>query len=260
MTPLAHLGLVLVPPSPALRPYIAEYWYMRGADIRATPEFMHPGGGFGVVFDLGGGLALDGQPLTDAVFLDGANTISRQMSFAGNIEALGIRFHPSGAYPFLAIPLVELANSTAPLDALGMTSVRRLHEQIGAAATLAGKIAHLEAWLLARQRQEPSRLVVESLRVIRAHGGQIGMKALADDLHISQRQLERLYQIQVGMPPKQFARLQRVGAARQALKRLRADGGSVARISAALDYYDQAHFTREFKSVVGLTPLGYLNR
>jgi len=32
----------------------------------------------------------------------------------------------------------------------------------------------------------------------------------------------------------------------------------VEHISAALDYYDQAHFTHEFKAVVGMTPRRYM--
>lgn len=58
------------------------------------------------------------------------------------------------------------------------------------------------------------------------------------------------------MTPKHYARLQRIEQARDALKQLPSQ--SVAHISAALDYYDQAHFTHEFKAVVGMTPRRYM--
>ncbi|MBK8030997.1 MAG: AraC family transcriptional regulator [Chloroflexi bacterium] len=254
---LAHLGFVLVPPTPALRPFIASYWGMRRAHALAVaPEFMHPGGGFGLGFDFGGGLALDSQPITDPVFLDGTNTISRRMSFTGAVDVLGIRFHPGAAYPFLGIPLVELANSTELMGAVGQRPLLLLHEQMAEAPTLTAKIARLEAWLLARLQPTASPYVLHSLYQIKQHAGQLDMKRIADDLYISQRQLERLYQIHVGMTPKHFARLQRVEAARLALKQ--ANGVSLAHISAEFAYYDQAHFTHEFKAVVGLTPRDYL--
>jgi len=255
---LAYLSFQRVPPSAQFAPYIESYWYLRrtSAESSATQEFMHPGGGFGLVFNLGGGLSLDGAPLADPVFLDGTNTRSRQMGFSATVEAFGIRFRPGGAYPLLALPLAELANHTGLLDALTPRPVLRLHEQIGTAPTIPAKIAYLEAWLSARLQPTASPLVLHSLNLIRQQQRQIEIPTLADALYISQRQLERLYQIHVGMTPKQFARLLRVEAARTTLKQLR--NVSLAQVSAALDYYDQAHFTHEFKAIVGLTPGNYL--
>ncbi len=255
---LAYLNFLRVAPSAPLAPYIESFWYLRReASVTDTMrEFMHPGGGFGLVFNLRGGLALDGAPITDPVFLDGANTRSRQMGFSGTVEAFGIRFRPGGAYPLLALPLAELANQTGLLAALTPRPVLLLHEQISAASTLSAKITQLEHWLLTRLQPTISPLVLHSLKLMRQSAGQIAIPELANTLYISQRQLERLYHAHVGMAPKHYARLLRVEAARLALKQ--AHGRPLAHISAALDYYDQAHFTHEFKSVVGLTPRAYL--
>src|SRR5260221_299141 len=113
--PLAYLGFQLIPPGPALRSYVRSYWYFR----RETPllayqeEYMHPQGGFGIVFNFGDRLRLDGQALAEPIFLDGTNTVSRKMGFSGHIEQLGVSFCVGGAYPFLAVPLAELLNETA---------------------------------------------------------------------------------------------------------------------------------------------------
>jgi hypothetical protein len=58
---------------------------------------MHPTGGFGIVFNFGDPLSLDAQPLATPVFLDGTNTVSRRLSFVGQVDVMGIQFHAGGA-------------------------------------------------------------------------------------------------------------------------------------------------------------------
>jgi transcriptional regulator GlxA family with amidase domain len=92
----------------------------------------------------------------------------------------------------------------------------------------------------------------------RASAGNLPIPELAHGLAIGERQLERLYQGQVGMTPKQYAQLLRVEKARLTLKD--ASISSTTRLATELGYYDQAHFIREFSSVIGQTPYAYLKR
>lgn len=259
---LAYLGFQRIAPSPLLRTLVRSYWYF----WRATPlgayheEYMHPSGGFGVVFNLGDRPFLDAEPLSEPVFLDGANTRSRRMGFAGRVELLGVRFWEGGAYPFLGIPLSELRNETALLDAsgsLGRAELLDLHGRLYEADSLAARVGLLEAWLIDRLTLGKTRnaLIPASLALLQRTTQPI--PRLAQGLGVSQRQLERLYQAQVGMSPKQYAGLVRVETARLALK-----GGGESAASVAVDsgFYDQAHFIREFSAVIGMTPNAYVKR
>jgi AraC-like DNA-binding protein len=265
-SPLAYLGFQLITPSPALRPYIQSYWALR----RATPlaalreESMHPRGGFGLVFNGAGSLLLDGQTISDPVFLDGATTISRTVGFYGPVDLFGVRFHEGGAYPLLGIPLAELRNQLSLLDALDRPDLVRLAAQISETDAIAARLRWLEDWLLRRldlgKRRNP--IIPASLMLLRRQAGELRMPDLAREFAISQRQLERLYQSQVGMSPKQYTQLLRVEQARLALKRDHSPGASrtTADLAAELGYYDQSHFIREFRAVVGVTPTAYLKR
>lgn len=62
--------------------------------------------------------------------------------------------------------------------------------------------------------------------------------------------------MQVGLSPKKYGRLMRVRQARMALTQ----NGTLAEVAHAHGYYDQAHFIREFNSVVGMAPGAYLPR
>jgi AraC-like DNA-binding protein len=259
---LAYLGFDLLTPSPALRPYVQSYWYFR----RDTPllthheEYMHPRGGFGMVFNFGASVYLDGQVIPDPLFLDGTTTRSRKMGFLGHVELLGIRFHEGGAYRVLGVPLADLRNQTWLLDVLDRPSLLRLHAQLHEAPALPARIQLLEAWLIGRLAlgKAGNGVVPASLKLLRASGGQISMAQLAQECAISQRQLERLYQCQVGMSPKQYTQLLRVDRARLALKRMRQS--STTALSMELGFYDQPHFIREFSAVVGMTPYAYMKR
>ena len=259
---LAYLGFQLISPSRVLRPFVREFWHLR----RGSPvlgyheEYMHPRGGFGIVFNFGDKLQLDAQAIADPVLLDGANTVSRRLGFLGHVELMGIRFHEGGAYPFLGVPLADLQNETALLEALDRPGLLRLHARLYEAQALAARVNLLEEWLLSRLElgKERDALIPASLRMLREGEGNLPIPELARELAISQRQLERLYQNQVGMSPKQYSQLLRVETARLALKQL--DDQSTARLAAELGFYDQAHFIREFSAVIGMTPYAYRKR
>jgi AraC-like DNA-binding protein len=261
-TPLSYLGFKLVTPSPALQPFVRSFYYFRSQQPLAArhEEAMNPRGGYAMVFNLGDSLTLDAHPVRDAVFLDGANTVSRKMGFAGQVELIGVRFHEGGAFPFLGLPLSELRDGTGLLDALSASPLSALHGHLHAAQTLPERIALLETWLTRRLATGKPRdaVIPASLRFIQAQSGQLLMPTLSERFGLSQRQLERLYQTQVGMTPKQYARLLRIEAARSALKQL--GDRSLTSLAQDLGYYDQPHFIHEFNAVMGITPLAYARR
>lgn len=259
---LADLGFQLVTPGRLLRPYVQSYWHFQSETPLSAyrEEYMHPRGGFGMVFNFGDPLRWEAQAIAEPIFLDGANTLSRRLGFLGRVELMGVRFHEGGAYPFLGVPLNELRNKTTLLDALAGPDLLRLQARLYEAKSLPARIDLLENWLIGRLAlgKERDALIPASLALLRERAGQGPMPALAHDLAVSQRHLERLYQSQVGMSPKQYAQLLRVETARQALKQL--NGQTTTRLAAELGFYDQSHFIREFSAVVGVTPYAYLKR
>ena len=79
--------------------------------------------------------------------------------------------------------------------------------------------------------------------------------ALARQLHVSERSLQRLAARFVGMPPQLLLRRRRL---QEAAERMRADpAADLGALAAELGFADQSHLTREFRSVLGATPRGY---
>lgn len=74
----------------------------------------------------------------------------------------------------------------------------------------------------------------------------------------SVRSLQRLFACYVGVSPKAVLaryRLQDAAAAIDA-----GDGADLAGLAASLGWFDQAHFSRDFRAVVGTTPSAYLQQ
>ncbi|HEX7962350.1 MAG TPA: helix-turn-helix transcriptional regulator, partial [Terriglobales bacterium] len=205
-------------------------------------------------------------PVAPPVFLDSANTTSRRMGFQGHVDIMGVRFQEGGAFPFLQVPLIDLQNELNLLDRLDDASLFQLHSRLCEATAMPTRIGLLEGWLMKQLSLGVARsgLIPESLArlrkeiaLLRQGFGLSSIPKVADDLAISERQLEHLYRSQVGMTPKQYVRLQRIECARLALSHEKQPN---AQLAAALGFYDQAHFIREFRAIIGVTPSAYMRR
>ena len=263
VTHLSYLGFQLFSPAPILKPYIRNYWLVARETPLVMPqeEFLHPEGGFGIIFNFGDNFAFDGQIIKKKYLLDGANSMSRRMQFHGKVYALGLRFHVAGAYPFLQMPLHKLVDEFLLLDTLELNYIDVLYDCLAQADDINSKIHLLDRWFigqLLKNKNDLSPIIPPSLHQIHHKHGKKSLKTIADDLYISQRQMERIFKTQIGISPKQYGRLQRVGQARHLLKQ--APDDSSVRVGNILGYYDQSHFIREFKAIVGMTPYQYQQR
>jgi AraC-like DNA-binding protein len=79
------------------------------------------------------------------------------------------------------------------------------------------------------------------------------IRATARRLNVSERHLRDLFTEAVGVPPKLFARLDRV---RTVL--VHAHRGHLAHLATEAGYYDQSHMTAEFRRIMGTPPAAFV--
>lgn len=87
--------------------------------------------------------------------------------------------------------------------------------------------------------------------------GMMRIQELAQKTHYSERQLCRIFEKRIGISPKAFARMIRFQYVVLAI--LYNPGCSLIEYLSELGYADQAHFQREFKGYMGITP-GYFQK
>lgn len=96
----------------------------------------------------------------------------------------------------------------------------------------------------------PPNDLAHAWRLFGERRGKVGVSELADELGWSRRHLVKRFTAEFGLPPRDIGRLHRFGVAQHYAK----TGASWTTVAAYAGYADQAHLTREFRSLVGRTP------
>ncbi|MFI5529073.1 helix-turn-helix domain-containing protein [Kitasatospora sp. NPDC051853] len=168
-------------------------------------------------------------------------------------EVIRLEFTPLGAYRLLALPMRELTNLAVELvDVLG-PAAGLLVERLAATPGWAARFDLLDAVLLPRLEHgpEPAAEVAHAWHLLARSAGTLPVARLAEEVGWSRGHLVRRFTEQVGLTPKTSARVLRFRRAADLLAHGPVD---LAALATDCGYYDQAHLTREFRALAGLTP------
>ena len=196
--------------------------------------------------------------LTDAWFM-GVWTRRFLFEYPARVHLVGVHFKPWGLPPFIGMPATGLRNSWVPADAIWPRPAGRLRHQLGEAASAAESLRVLESELRSRLAEAPPHglsLVRHAGRRLEKSSGAVPVGALADAAGVSGNHLAAQFKSHVGVTPKRVARIYRFARLIVSVDALRPVDWSEAAQTAG--YFDQAHFSREFKDFTGHTPAGYL--
>lgn len=178
------------------------------------------------------------------------------LRFQGAVDQVNISFFPGAAGAFVDLPMAELAGQMASPDEAWSPDFQQAVADLAPLPTKQ-RLAGLATLLLARlePRREPPAQVREAIRLIKASGGCVSVRWLAQQLNLSVSQLERQFTRHVGVGPKLLTRQARVCAL--AAEAVRPGPGGWASLAAKYGFADQAHLCREFHELTGLTPSAF---
>jgi AraC-like DNA-binding protein len=231
-------------PPRALARHVTCFWEVTtcGGAHRVLPD-----GAMDVVFAVGDARAHVVGPMTRAI----------EVALDGPARIVGARFRPGAAVGLFGIAARELRDDAA--DARDVWGARgrffdaELAEATDAplalgviAGELSARVAELDA---------PDARIDRAVAMLARHGGEIPIPAVAADVGVGERQLERLFDERVGYRPKMFARVARLQRVTATLAR--GSAASWARLAVDCGYADQAHLIREFRALTGVTPKVY---
>jgi len=184
--------------------------------------------------------------------ISGLTDNSRTFKNSAHIGTVLVFFKEAGAPQFFRQPLHELFRESVSLDNFTLRSeLLFLEEQSGEAKTDTERIAAVERFLIGRMTNtEPDKLVLAAITLIHKSKGNIRIKELTGQLHISQSPLEKRFRQAVGTSPKKFASIVRLKYVIQQY----GYANSLTELGYEAGFYDQAHFIKEFKTFTGETP------
>jgi AraC-like DNA-binding protein len=242
---LARFQLTREPPPADLAPFVDGYWGVRW-DLEGQPPFEQeilPFPNVNLSFQQG------------RFEVHGPATKRFVTQLSGRGHVLGVRFRPAGFAAFAQVPMRSIADRVLGLE-----------ETLGASPDLPDDDqrpavrAAIERFLRSRSPSFDAGAALANQLVALAQDDRSVLRAeqLAEAGRLSLRSLHRLFERWVGVGPKWVVRRSRVQDAADRVAR--GEHVDWAALAQEMGYYDQAHFIRDFRAQVGMTPAAYARR
>jgi len=261
-SPGMRFELAFSAPDPALSAYVRAY--VGGFERTTTPVRRRelPSGDIPLIINFVGtvrewnsiGSAASVEHRSFTAGLHDSFTI---VESCGPSHGLQVNFTALGGRLFYDRPLAEFRNRTLELEDVFGHSAEALVSRLRDAPTWDARFDILDREIRARvaAAKQPAAAVVWAWQRIVAAGGRVRIADIRRDIGWSERHFAAQFGDQFGLTPKAFARILRFRRAAHALCREQA---TLADVALACGYYDQAHFTRDFRAFAGITPVALL--
>lgn len=163
-----------------------------------------------------------------------------------------VYFTETGFIHFATHAANELFNLSLSLENIfEKEKVAEAEEKLALAATNKQRIKIVEQFLLSQLKDlQTDKLIVEAVKLIYKSNGSIRIKELNEKLFISQSPFEKRFRKIVGTTPKKFASIVRFNTVLRNLNETK----SLTEICYEYNFFDQAHFIKDFKQFTGDTP------
>lgn len=249
-------------PRPPLDGLVDDLYYLEGVAPYAR-LMLPPSPAAFLVVNLGEPFHIRaGTDIEAAEYVDGCvvTTPTRALEFGYPIRtrSVGVHFKPWGPASFLPMPAVELCDAPVTVEQVwSRPAVADLRDRLAAADGPHEMLTVLEEELL-RRLCAPSglRLVREMSSIIAATRGATAIDDLRAAAGVSSTHLAQRFKQLIGVTPKRLARSHRFADCVFAINS--AEPIDWADLAAGAGYFDQAHFSHEFRNFTGLTPTRYV--
>ncbi|MFZ4928643.1 AraC family transcriptional regulator [Chryseobacterium sp. Mn2064] len=244
-------------PNANLAPFIKCYWTLDHPkeDVPQVQTIV-PDGCMEMIFHYGD---LYQQYIDEKAVVQPRSCVFGQLTQPLKIKPTGVtgifsvRFHHDGFIPFATLPIKEMDDRAVCLKELYGNEGTELEKNVVSTQTIKEKIDIVEAFLLKRFNNETiDRIVKTTLDLLLDMNGQISVNELSIQTNINRRQLERKFSSTIGLSPKQLAKTIRLQTTLKHL--LNKEYVNLTTLAHDSEYYDQAHFIKDFKEFTGLTP------
>jgi AraC-like DNA-binding protein len=252
-------------PSPALAPFVRRYRFRECDQVAEPTTILSPARATQFiefyledqyeVEDVVGGQRFRAAP-SALVGLQAVTPI--RLIRSGRLRNFTIVFRPTAFHELFGFPMSEVAGTSIDLETVCLPGLR---ERIGNCQSFESAVQEVEATLhpyvaLAESRRTDQSRWLRSIAEAPYEG--MNLDAWLARTPVGSRQVQRLFQQQVGVSPKRFWRVRRFETAlrtRQAKPSL-----TWGEIAADLGYHDQMHLVHDFRELAGSAPTVTLDR
>lgn len=251
--PTAESGELLherIAASEPLRGVVQHFWSVRW-DLRDAKPFVpetlpHPN--VHLVFE------------ADGARIAGVHTgrFTTQLEDRGWV--FGVKFRPGAFRPYFGRSVASLRDRSVPIDEVFGRKGAALARKVSGLCEVAEKAAAVEQFL--NERMIPSDANVQRVSSIVDEIAEnreiVSVQQIVEQWGLGKRPLQQLFSSYVGVGPKWVINRYRL---HEAVERLQ-EGAHISftELAIELGYFDQAHFIRDFRKLVGYSPAAYSRR
>ena len=251
-------------PCSILSPFVECYfiWDSEGS-LETTMVIESPPNGFcSIVFNYADPYYLQNKKYERLAvpmqFISGQSIYSYKLFLEGEIGVAGIVFKPAALATIFHLPIYEYTEERIDLYKVFKKSIVDKYANEIKISSEEQKVHLLEEFLMQQyriQKPEPD-YIDQAANFIVEHNGLLQVSDLLKDSCMSRRSFERKFFQKVGLSPKYYARVRRIGHLLSFVAgKRKADW---PKILAECEFYDQAHFIKDFKEFTGRSPQQYL--
>lgn len=237
-------------PAPALQPYIEMYWLLCGYVDQKEVVRLMPDDGINLVLNLGeeiSSLQFQKKISHACPYLVGTMMQTDEQVLSGKVMLFGIKFKAGAFNHFYRFEsLNRYANQFHEFGRKDFPDIKK---------TIKYFKSYLDQFYLDRL-SPPRYSILDIVSDISQHHGVVKVHALAKKHFVTERHLERQFNLQIGVSPKEFMNLIRFNNTFAKLQS--SSKQTLLDIACEFGYYDQAHLTNDFKRYTGKTPTDFI--
>lgn len=240
-------------PTEQLKPYI-KFYVVSENDLEKEYK-VFPSSGLVIGFQYKGELTIkkdDKEIKLSPAGITGISDGYKVFKSTPNTGTILVYFTEIGFTHFATHPANELFNKSISLDnVFDKNDVQKVEEKLAIASSDKQRIKIVEKFFLAQLKEiETDKLIVEAIKLIYQSNGTIRINELIEKLFISQSPFEKRFRKVVGTTPKKFATIVRFNSVLDNLPKAK----SLTEICYENNFFDQAHFIKDFKQFTGDSP------
>ena len=248
-------------PSYPLSNYIKHMVYVKGSSpvpyIKELPE-----GGINLVIELKDGVVntvftesnLDGKYVMKNAWVSGMQTKAILYENNNDSTILSVRFSTGGFYALTKIPITEITHVGVEAELLLGNSFKKLYQSLINTDTANQKFGLIEEYFM--QYLSDDNFEISLVKFIDKNIDR-PIDWLINKSGYSQKHVIHLVKESTGFSPKYLQRLHRF---QNVIKEIQTFKGEIdwASVAYSHNYFDQAHFIKEFSHFTGIRPTEYL--
>ncbi len=243
------IDLIRVEPTPFERLVVDEFWqYSVRQGIKSVPVQIFPHGCIQVRFNIS---ATD----VEGWIYGPSRSAHRKGLFFADTTVFGVTLRMDTARSIVGAPLHSLENLRLDVDCV-WPRTGELRDALWAANSFEARRSILGRFIgrLGCTHNSRSDAFRQALTRVLSPSNRLRVATLAQHLGVAERTLRNQFDAELGMSPKQLAGIYRF---QRGLHRLTQCNRPIAAIAHEIGYADEAHFSRSFRSLVGVSPAAF---